>query len=326
LAPARSLHAFYNFHGSQIRNCAESLAMQRKHHEERVLRIVAWIEIENERAIWPERAVPRAARFIDALVAVDVPGAGWGPLGPMLASRLVAIEHFSEPPGLAACVRSVSKLGHLVDEWWTGRDAGVREAGVREEVGEAGEPGDAGEPGGIGGTSGFVWPVDAARHGSRPPVLLILSNGQPRRALAGIGFEPGPVAGIWQVQRRALGDLVLVNLRGVPNGRPGCSVLRLMVESTDVREARAAIAALVEDPTVVQSTKDGILEEMMRETIPSTPAERGTILERARQEGMREILLSIARTRCGEEVIRELAEIEDVETIRRRVLALLGDG
>jgi hypothetical protein len=256
----------------------------------------------------------------------------------MLASRLVAIEHFSEPPGLAACVRSVSKLGHLVDEWWTGRDAGVREAGVREEVGEAGEPGDAGEagepgepgdagePGGIGGTSGFVWPVDAARHGSRPPVLLILSNGQPRRALAGIGFEPGPVAGIWQVQRRALGDLVLVNLRGVPNGRPGCSVLRLMVESTDVREARAAIAALVEDPTVVQSTKDGILEEMMRETIPSTPAERGTILECARQEGMREMLLSIARARCGEDVIRELAEIEDIETLRRRVLTLLGDG
>jgi len=34
---------------------------------------------------------------------------------------------------------------------------------------------------------------------------------------------------------------------------------------------------------------------------------------------MRERLLGIARTRCGEEVIRELAEIEDIETNRRRV-------
>ena len=63
--------------------------------------------------------------------------------------------------------------------------------------------------------------------------------------------------------------------------------------------------------------------------IPSTPAERVTILERirqeGRQEGMRETLLGIARTRCGEEVIRELAEIDDIETIRRRVLALLSD-
>ncbi|MFH2007651.1 MAG: hypothetical protein ABI333_13780 [bacterium] len=162
----------------------------------------------------------------------------------------------------------------------------------------------------------------------------------------------GPVAGIWQVQRRALWDLVLVNIRGLPRQLPGCSMLRLMAESTDAREARAAIDALLADPAVLQSTKDGLLEELMKETIPSTPAERGSILERiraegreeerqrsqkileriraegrqeGRQEGTRETLLSIARTRCDEAVIRELAAIEDVETLRRRVHALLGN-
>ena len=76
----------------------------------------------------------------------------------------------------------------------------------------------------------------------------------------------------------------------------------------------------------------------MEGTIPTTPAERVTIIERirqegrregrreGRQEGTRETLLSIARTRCGEDAIRELAEIEDIETLLRRVLALLGDG
>jgi len=128
--------------------------------------------------------------------------------------------------------------------------------------------------------------------------------------------------------------MVLVNLRGLPRRRPGCSVLRLMVESKDSQDAQAAIAALLADPAVLQSTKDGILEEMMAGTIATTPAERFPIIERlrregrqeGRQEGMRETLLRIARARCNEEVIRELAEIEDIDALRRQVLALLGDG
>jgi hypothetical protein len=278
--------------------------MERKHHENRVLRIArrVAIERENKHAIYSEWAVPRASRFIDAVMAMEQPGSGWGPLIPLIDSRLVLLEHFSEPPSLSACMRLVAKLAHLVDDWWTDRKDGEC----------------------------WVEGSDVTRHGSLPPMLLIMSDGQPRKALARLRFEPGPVAGIWQIRRPEMGDLVLVNMRGLPMGQPGCSVLRLMAESTDVQEARAAIAALLADPAVLQSTKDGLLEEMMAGTIPTTPAERFPIIERirqeGRQEGVRETLLSIARARCGEEVLRDLAEIEDVEALRRRVLALLGDG
>jgi len=98
--------------------------MRRRRHEERVFGILGFIQ--GERAIQPERAVPRASRFIDGIIEVDKPGDGWGPLDPFVANRVVLVEHYSRAPGITACVRAVAKLAHLVDEWWRDLDANHR--------------------------------------------------------------------------------------------------------------------------------------------------------------------------------------------------------
>ncbi|MFH2007576.1 MAG: hypothetical protein ABI333_13405 [bacterium] len=167
-----------------------------------------------------------------------------------------------------------------------------------------------------------------------PPLLLVLSAQRPRQALSGLHLPPTQVPGIWHAPRRALGDIVLVHLKGLPERLPGASLLRMMVTPRTLAEAQSLISALLADPAVLQSTKEALMEELMNETIPSTDVEHKTLLAQIREghreglreghrEGLREGLLRIARHRLDEAAVTELETTSDLATLEARLLELL---
>jgi len=130
------------------------------------------------------------------------------------------------------------------------------------------------------------------------------------------------------------GEVIVVHLRGLPPGEPGCSVLRLMATPRSAAEASAGVDALLSDPGVINSTKETILEKLMSEAIPSTAEERESILTKTRREARaaglaegraegRAVLLKIARVRLGDTAAEELSGIEDLAELEQRLLALL---
>jgi hypothetical protein len=252
--------------------------------------------LEGEHSIEPEVAIPQASRVVDGVARLGEPSDGWGPIRPLVAHRTVLVEHFSRPPSLPSWVRSVATLAWLVDAWWTKRPA----------------------PRG------------------RAPMLLVLSNGTPRTALAAIAeLRPFGVPGIWLSPRPALGDLLLVDIKGLPPDVPGTSVLRLVATPTSRQQADAHIGALRSDSALVQSTKDRLLEALMDRTIPSTDEEQLSILERVRREGHREgrdegrregrdegrrqVVLALLAKRLGDDAARELDAAESTDELERRL-------
>ena len=84
-----------------------------------------------------------------------------------------------------------------------------------------------------------------------PPLLLIISNGQPTSALekwrARAGVHPfadadGEIAGIWYEKHSLLAEIVLINVLGLPWDRPGVSALRLF--ALHAKKDAAALAAV----------------------------------------------------------------------------------
>jgi len=125
----------------------------------------------------------------------------------------------------------------------------------------------------------------AAPSHDRPPLLLFTVVGEPRKAIAAMGLQPQQVPGVFYGRLGNLLEIALVNLRKLPRE---LSVLRLMALPRTAREARENLEALDADPTVLQSDKDALLEEIMSETMPATKHERRLTVERVREEGRRE--------------------------------------
>ena len=125
----------------------------------------------------------------------------------------------------------------------------------------------------------------ADRRRGRHPLLLFTVIGRPRTSIAALGLQPHAVPEVHWGRYGNLLDLLLINVRDLPTE---LSMLRLMAMPRTDEEARANLAALEADPNVLQSDKDAVLEEIMSETMPATPAERRLTVEAVREEGRRE--------------------------------------
>lgn len=246
-----------------------------------------------------EVGVPRAAHRIDGIVDVGHASRGWGPIRSHVGQRSVVVEHFSRPPSLCAFTRSIAKLAWVVDDFWRGRP-----------------------------------PASA-----RPPLLLALSYGKPRAALARLPqLRSSDPPAVWLASRAVLGDILLVDIRRLPADQPGMSVLRLMAIPKTKAQADAGIAALLSDPCLVQSDVQRLVEALMERTIPTTEEEQRSIVEKLRDEGRqqglqqgrqqglqqgRDHLLAVAAKLLGVATAQQLAAIDDLDELEQRLVELL---
>jgi len=161
-------------------------------------------------------------------------------------------------------------------------------------------------------------------------MLLILSHGTPRNALAGLSeLRPCTHPGIWLSQRPAVGDLLLVDFRRLPASAPGTSVLRLIAAPKSRDQADAHIAALQTDPALLQSTRKRVLEALMAHKIPITDQEQLSIVDRllrqGRQEGRRELVIALLAKRLGDDAAHKLAQTETSEQLEARLMRWIAE-
>jgi hypothetical protein len=232
-------------------------------------------------ALASEVAVPRAAHAIDCVLRLEQPTDLWGPLGPLVAHRTVVIEHESRGPSRMRVHSATAKVT------WIAWDEHVRK-------------------------------VDRGR---RPPLLLFLSAGCPGWVAAGeLGFWPTGWPGVFRMSWGLQPEVVLVHLRGLPDA-PGMSLLKLMPTPRDDSESSAAIRRLKEDPSMLQSTKDRVLEAIMNHSIPATSKERWITLEDIRRETRLEERLEIARRLLARGTpIAEVCGLIDLDETQVRAL------
>lgn len=268
-----------------------------RRHQQRALAIVRTLGAEVE----PEFALPQASRFVDGLVIVGPPSDGWGPIADDVRDRLVVLEHFATPPSLAAMLRAIAKHAWLVDMWHQRRGPRVR------------------------------WRQAGRDHNPpRPPLLLVVAGGTPRSALRSLPALRPRAPGIWCTSAPT-GDRLLINPRLLSPSTPGASILRMLLTPRGPIEADNHIAAVLNDPGLLQSTVTHLLEKLMDHTIPTTDDEQRSIVERllkegrhiGREEGRRQELLDLVRAHSGDSKAEELAAIDDLDTLRSRVLALV---
>jgi hypothetical protein len=301
--------------------------------------------------------VPRASRAIDFSLELDEPSDGWGPLCPVLAHRQVLVEHFSKAPGIAALAGCLAKHGFVAEQHWSALDkdararararaaaahaARSRQAGPRPYTYPTAIPTKKAPPPSPAPPPPRSAPPPPVRRPDvrRPPVLLILTAGLPRLALSGgLELPASQHPGIWFAERPLYGDIVLVHLRGLPLDAPGCAGLRLFAESRNRQEATAVLEALMNDQSVLQSTKNRLAEVIMHPAFPATPDERGSIVDRllaegekrgkreGKKEGKKEgvaALLAVLRPIVDDEVWQELARIDDLDALKARALEIL---
>lgn len=313
-------------------------------HQERCLGIIS--RLLGEAHLVGERAVPRATRFIDAVAVIGGPVDGLRPILPLVLGRSLVIEHYDRGPGVPECCRAIAKLGHLVDEYW--RDRPDEAESLRVAVEQALEwaeltlrwqkaarqgrelevplpevilvPPD--EPPSTPEPPHPNWPAQAvpnggAAMGPRPPMLLLLAFTRPRKDLAPalwVEVPETPVEGIRFLSRPVLGDILVMENRRLPRGRPGYSVLRLMPTPRSRKGALAGIQELMEDPAVLDCTKEALMTDLASNRIQSTPDEQRSILDIAREEGRTE-----AWKEAEEKIAREAKARQEAEA-RLRVL------
>jgi hypothetical protein len=234
----------------------------RRRHQDRVIAICH--KLEGEDSLEQEVAIPQAARFIDAILVPGEPSEAWGPIRWDLARRPVVLEHFSQPPGAGAFTWAVAKHAWVSASWV--EDGPAR----RKLLGSIRAGGD--------------------QRALRAPLLLVLSAGRPEHVIAASG-ELGLVEaepGIWRGRRPMLGDVAVVDLRGLAPDRPGTSVLRLMATPGDRTEIASNLDALRADPGVLESTKRRIIEGIMDRTIATTDEEQKSVVDRLLEQGRTE--------------------------------------
>ena len=236
--------------------------MQRP-HETRGFKVIE--TFEGHATLLREYAIPEASRFIDGLVVANEASEAWGPVRPLIADRVVTIEHYSHPPAVPELSWAVAKHGWLMATWREPEQAGNTLRALLSAAGR--EPGLR-----------------------RPPLLLVLCCGRPRKAIAAareLGLEPSE-PGIWLAHRPVFGDIALIDVRGLDAERPGTSVLRLIATPRSSAESGAAIDWLLADPGVLNSTKKRLLEGLMNRNIPTANNEHESIVDRLRAEGRAE--------------------------------------
>ena len=113
----------------------------------------------------------------------------WGPIAPLLARRTIALEHESRPPSWSKLATAMTKLCWVVESYWLDRDA---------------------------------------RRDERVPLLLLIVEGVPRWFHeANFEIPSGWIEGVWYARRDALGDVLVVAPRALPEG-PGVALLKAM--------------------------------------------------------------------------------------------------
>jgi hypothetical protein len=259
---------------------------RRRRHEHRVIALLQ--TVLGPGAVRSEVAVPRVAHSIDALLEIAEPTDLWGPLGPLVAHRMIVVEHESRAPDRLGLHTALGKLAWIIRDGWPRLRA----------------------PGG------------------RYPLLLFLSAGCPRWVGSGeLGFTPEIVRGVYRLQWPLPQDVVLVHLRGLPEA-PGLSLLKLMLTPRDPYDSDAGIHRLSEDPAMLQSTKDRVMEAFVSHEIPATSQEKRvsarTLRQEGRQEGRQEALLALARRLLTPEQLASLEGLEDPDALEARLVVLLG--
>jgi hypothetical protein len=250
-------------------------------------RVIAILQtVLGPEAVHCEVAVPRVAHAIDALIDVGEPSDLWGPLGGLVAHRTLVIEHESRAPSLLKLVTSLAKLAWVTREQWP------RLQGP----------------------------------GARCPLLLFLSAGCPRWAVAGqMGFTAGPMPGVYTTTGGLPLEAADVHLRGLP-AAPGLSLLKLMPTPRSPEESTASIQRLKEDVTMIQSTRKAVMEAIVTHQIPATAKERRltveAVLRKGRQEGRQETLRALLAARIlTEDQLADLEAIEDSSELEHRLSA-----
>ncbi len=301
------------------------MARRSRPHQERVLACLQLIEPGAE--VKPEVGIPQASRSIDGVMEVGEGSERWGVLRSTVRERTVLVEHWSSPPSFVELATAHFKRGAVVEGW------AVEQA-----------------PDGSGREGAAEWAGGAKP--SRAPLLLIISNGRPRKALKGVNhLVASSTRGIWASGDCRLGQTVLVDVKGLERMQ-GTSVLKLLRTPDSDQEIKSNIDHLIGDPMLSKDDREELLEAIMTQS-PFTPTEQKLTvesvresgraeerlkfeairaqeklnLERVRAEGLdsegREALLEIARRLLGEPVGVELSKIEGFEALKAALIERL---
>lgn len=152
-------------------------------------------------------------------------------------------------------------------------------------------------------------------HGTRPPMLLTISDGTPRKALAATQhLQPGHLRGLWRsTEDLTCGSAWLVDLKSLAR-RPGTSVLRLLRRPRTPDEAREQLAALLADDALLSSQRDRLMEAVMEHRVHTDKQEHETWTEFYTRVGRAD---GIARTIL---VILEARDLTPSLEQRQRIL------
>jgi hypothetical protein len=225
-----------------------------------------------------EVSVPRGTARIDGVFHMGALGGFFGPLEPSMAHRLVAFEAYSGGLPRGWLGDACMKAGWMVKRWrMADRDA---------------------------------------RHGTRPPVLVVISARRFPRGMR-VNFEEPVAPGVWRSRIGAEVELLFVELAAVPLefGTTGLHMLRLPSD----HERAGVFDLFLEDPTIEPGIRAAFREAIMNGTIPSTETEYRTATERVLAEGERR----------GERKGYRRGKVQGIELARRtiieRIRVLLGD-
>ena len=257
-------------------------------------RVLACLQlIEPEAVLEPELAIPQANRSIDGVMRIREASECWGVLRASVSQRTVLIEHWSSPPSLSDLTTAHFKRAAVVEQWSLEKEG---------------------------------WP-------DRVPLLLIISNGQPRKALSGVKHLMGSsTRGLWVSPECTLGQTLLLDVKGLER-RDGTSVLKLLRTPSDSGEILSNLEHLHRDTMLSTGVRDELLEVMMSQSPFTTTEQRLTLKslrDQARTEGIaeghadgRDALLEMARRLLGERAADELARIETLDALKEALFERL---
>ena len=247
--------------------------------------------------ILPEVGIPQSSWQIDAIFQVGAANGSWGCLVPLVTHRELVVEHYRATPQPVDYTRALAKHAWRCDQWLRSKES----------------------------------------FGQRPPALLILSGGRPRRLLAfDARLSPWGPSGMYLLPR-STGDVVLIDTKNLARCA-GTSVFRMTRVPQGTAEAEANCSWLLADPSVPTLIASSISEFVVSTHTDTAAFPEGKLQvqlwyegretgrkegrETGRDEGRRLALLELVSELCPER-LEELERLGDLDQLRREVASLL---
>jgi len=162
--------------------------------------------------------------------------------------------------------------------------------------------------------------------GSRPPLMLVLSDGRPRRVLNQFMSWCTPHPNVYHWTGSPIGEVLLVDLKRISG--PTTAAMKFMLYPNDPA-GRERLDALQRDVHLLEFY-ERMLEGIMNGQIPVRESEHKTAYQRAKAEGLeqglekgRRALLDVAAVQVSPTELRALEDIEDLETLQQALMEML---